>query len=86
MLRLHVETYSGYKADERPLRFSLGQRHYEVKEVLDRWYGPGDTWFRVLADDGCLYVLRHRLFANEDFWTLEAFRVLKPRGAGVGEL
>ncbi|MGC8792798.1 MAG: hypothetical protein ACP5U2_05345 [Bryobacteraceae bacterium] len=74
MLRLRVETYSGYKADERPLRFSLGQRWYEVREVLDRWYGPQDVWFRVRADDGCCYVLRRRCFANEDFWTLEAFR------------
>jgi len=74
MLRLRVETYCGYKADERPLRFSLGERRYEVLEVLDQWYGPGDTWFRVRADDGCQYVLRHRHHANDDFWTLEAFR------------
>lgn len=74
MLRLRVETYSGYKADERPLRFWLGGRSYEVREVLDRWYGPGDTWFRVRAEDGCHYVLRHRHFGEEDFWSLEAFR------------
>ncbi len=74
MLRLQVETYSGYKADERPLRFRQGERSYEVCEVLDRWYGPADTWFRVRADDGCCYVLRHRRCADEDFWTLEAFR------------
>jgi hypothetical protein len=74
MLRLRVETYSGYKADERPLRFTVGERRYEVREVLDQWYGPHDTWFRVRADDGCCYVLRHRSFANEDFWTLEAYR------------
>lgn len=74
MQRLRVETYSGYKADERPVRFLLGERHYEVHEVLDRWHGPGDTWFRVRADDGCQYILRHHHYANEDFWTLQAFR------------
>ncbi len=74
MVRLRVETYSGFKADERPLRFRLGERSYEVREILDRWYGPDDTWFRVRADDGCCYVLRHRHGVNEDFWTLEAFR------------
>jgi hypothetical protein len=72
--RVEVICYSGYKADERPLRFSIGERRYELREVLDRWYGPEDTWFRVQADDGYSYILRHRRHANEDFWTLEAFR------------
>ena len=74
MQRLRVETYSGYKADERPLRFWIGQRCYQIIEVLDRWYGPEDTWFRVQAEDGSRYVLRHSSHANEDFWTLDAFQ------------
>ena len=69
---LRVECYSGYKADERPLRFQLGERWLEVEEVTDRWYSPAATYFRVRAGDGCLYVLRHDKAA--DVWTLEAFR------------
>jgi len=71
-MRLRVECYAGYKADERPLRFYLAERLFEVEEVLDQWYGPEDTYFRVRASDGNIYVLRHSP-APEDAWTLEAF-------------
>jgi hypothetical protein len=87
-----VECYAGYKADERPLRFTLSgpgksdagreasdepahraaPRTYEVKEVLDQWYGVGYQCFKVLADDGNLYILRHH--HDEDVWTLDSFR------------
>lgn len=76
-LVLHVECYSGYKADERPLRFRAstpGAPTREVTEVLDQWYGVGYRWFKVLADDGNLYILRHG--ESEDVWTLDSFRSL----------
>ena len=84
---LKVECYAGYKADERPLRFcfipprSLQSEAeedrppapvYEVIEVVDRWYGPGYECFRVRADDGNFYILRHQL--GEDTCCLDAFR------------
>jgi hypothetical protein len=69
---VRVECYSGHKADERPLRFQLGERWLAVEEVTDRWYDPDAMYFRVRAEDGNIYVLRHR--EPEDFWTLEAFR------------
>lgn len=68
---LRVECYSGHKADERPVRFHAGERTYEVVEVIDRWYGPDSTYFRVRSDDGNVYILQHTL---EDEWTLEAYR------------
>jgi hypothetical protein len=74
-LPLKVECYSGYKADERPVRFTgrgPDARTYEVKEVLDRWYGAGYQCFKVRADDGNLYVLKHH--QESDTWTLESFR------------
>jgi hypothetical protein len=72
--RLRVETYAGYKADERPLRFYLRERQFQVEEVLDQWYGPEATYFRVRADDGNLYILRHTENGLEDTWSLESFR------------
>jgi hypothetical protein len=75
---VRVECYSGYKADERPIRFYLGSRRVEVVQVEDRWYSPGCTWFRVRAEDGAVYILRHREGGQEDQWTLESFR----RGEG----
>ncbi len=67
-----VETYSGYKADERPLRLHLGERTLEVVTVEDRWYSPGETYFRILTDDGDRYVLRHT--EAQDVWSLTAYR------------
>ena len=69
---VRVETYSGFKADERPVRLHLGDRTLEVTAVEDRWYSPGETYFRVLTEDGDRYVLRHT--EAQDVWTLTAFR------------
>lgn len=68
---LEVETYSGYKADERPVRFVWNGRRFEVTRILDRWREPDQMCFRVLADDGNVYTLRQhvrRQGAGE--WTL----------------
>ena len=70
MLRVHC--YSGWKGDERPVRFELNGREYVVEEVLDQWYGPEDTFFKIRAGDQNLYILRHR--PALDGWSLEAFR------------
>jgi len=61
-MKLRVECYSGQKADERPVCFHLDDRKYLVEEILDQWYGPEDTFFKVRA--------------TEDEWHLEAFRRL----------
>jgi len=74
-LTLEVECYAGYKANERPQRFRAAlpnARVYEVKEVLDQWYGVGTCCFKVLADDGNVYILRHE--EGADVWSLDAFR------------
>lgn len=71
-MKLTVECYAGHRSDERPLRFSLNERLYEIQEVLDRWYSPGASYFRVRADDGNFYVLKHD--EPQDAWSLESFR------------
>ena len=48
-MKLRVECYSGSKADERPVRFRLDDHDYFVEELLDQWYGPDDTYFKVLS-------------------------------------
>lgn len=72
---IRVECYSGYRAGERPLRFAIRHRVFEVREVDDQWYSPDATYFRVLADDGNYYVLRHD--EAQDLWTLDAFRSIR---------
>ncbi len=55
---VRVQSYSGYKADERPLRFDLHGRELFVKEILKRWYGERCDFFTLIADDGETYLLR----------------------------
>jgi len=76
-LRVAVECYAGHRADQRPLRFSIRGRVFEVQEVEDQWYSPEAIYFRVLADDGNRYVLRHE--GTQDNWTLEAFRAQREK-------
>ena len=69
---VHVETYSGYKADEYPKRFRIGEDWYDVVEIEDRWYGPGYSYFRVFADNAQRYILKHR--DSDDGWEAEPVR------------
>ena len=69
---IEVESYSGFRADERPLRFVMSGCAYEVIEVEDRWYSPHATFFRVVASDANRYMICHD--EELDLWSLEAFR------------
>ena len=77
-MKLHVQSYPGHKADERPLRFRLNDREYLVDEVLDQWYGPELQFFKLRADDGNLYILRHQTSVPDGEWDLVSFRETKP--------
>jgi hypothetical protein len=68
---LCVSCYSGYRPNQEPLAFCLGDRRLEVKAILDRWYSPTQRWFRVDADDGHMFVLRHD--EQSDEWEIAAF-------------
>jgi hypothetical protein len=46
-MNVHVECYSGRKADEGPVRFRLEGREYSVKAVLDPWYDPESIFYKV---------------------------------------
>lgn len=75
MNEIRVECYAGYRPDERPLRFAIRSRFFDVREIDGQWYSPGATYFRVLADDGDFYVLRHD--EGQDLWTLDGFRATR---------
>lgn len=68
---LRVECYSGYRGEECPRRFYLGQRKIDVIELLDRWLAPDHRYFKLRGDDGCLYILRHDTTAGG--WELVLF-------------
>jgi hypothetical protein len=71
-IRLMVTCYSGARANERPISFLLGEKRYEVTDVIDRWYGPDYLYFKVRTDDGSIYILR--CDEINDVWELELFQ------------
>jgi hypothetical protein len=68
---IRVECYAGYRAEQEPLAFWCGERRLEVRATVDRWVAPTQRWFKVDADDGHTYVLRHDEQSNE--WEIAAF-------------
>lgn len=75
MAEIRVECDLVYQADEPPQRFALRGRQFEVAEVEDRWYSPGIVYFRVRANDGNFYILRH--VEGIDVWSLDGFRAAR---------
>jgi hypothetical protein len=75
-MSVRVESYSGYRGEQEPIAFRLGERRLGVHTIVDRWYAPDQRWFRVQADDGNTYVLRHNEATG--VWDVAAYR----RGTG----
>ena len=69
-LPIHVDAYSGYKASERPRQFTLDEEIYEIAAVLDQWYEPSATYFKVQSTEGKTYLLRYD--EESDGWTLQS--------------
>lgn len=72
MSEIRVNCYASYRADGRPSRFFIRDREYEVQELDGQWYSRGASYFRVHANDGNYYVLRHE--EGVDYWTLDGYR------------
>ena len=70
-MSIRVECYAGYRGEQEPAAFWLGARRLAVRAIVDRWFAPESRWFRVDADDGNLYVLRHDEARDE--WEVAAF-------------
>jgi hypothetical protein len=70
--RVAVECYAGYRGEETPRRFTLGARRVEVVEILDRWLDPEHRYFKLLGDDGDLYILKND--AETDSWEMTLYR------------
>lgn len=65
---IKVECYSGHKVNERPIAFSLSHSRFNVKEIIDRWYGENSVYFKVKADDENIYLLKYD--ECQDAWDL----------------
>ena len=71
LLRVRVECYAGYRSDETPRRFFVGDRSIEIIDVLERWLSPEHRYFKLRGDDGGVYVLRHDV--SEGHWDLTLY-------------
>jgi hypothetical protein len=69
-LRIYVDACSGCKASESPRQFTFDEQAYEIAAVLDQWYEPSATYFKVPSAEGKTYLLRYDEQAAE--WTLQS--------------
>lgn len=71
---IQVSTYSGYKADEKPLEFTFKEKRHKIKEILSQAYeeisGKGLRRRYTIKTDA---ELTFNLFyeENQDRWFLE---------------
>ena len=68
---VRVECYAGYRADEEPRRFFLGEREITVNTIIDRWIDPSHSYFKLRGDDEAIYILRHDVAS--DTWEMTLF-------------
>src|SRR3990172_8235944 len=50
-MKIRVECHAGYRGDEEPRAVWLGERRFEVVELLDRWLHPQHRYFKVRVDN-----------------------------------
>jgi hypothetical protein len=81
-MALKVECGTGLRGAPEPLAVWFGARRVGVRAIVDRWYAPTRRWFRVDADDGQLYVLRHDEATGE--WDLAALTRREPSAGCEG--
>ncbi len=70
-MNIRVECYAGYRGEETPRRFFIGDRAVEVIDVIDRWLAPDHRYFKVGGGDGAVYILRHDV--GSERWELTMF-------------
>jgi hypothetical protein len=68
---VEVGCYAGYRGEETPRRFRLGERQVEIVEVLDRWLAPDHRYFKVTDAQADLYILREDVSSGQ--WELAGF-------------
>jgi hypothetical protein len=67
-----VETYSGHRLHEAPLRFQRKGSWHTVVHVLSPGQEPGFLCFMVLSEDGQKYFLEYN--KEKDIWKVRISR------------
>jgi len=68
---LKVKCYSDYKVNQRPVSFTINEKEFFIKEIVDQWYGPEYLYFKVKDKNNDTYILRYN--EAQDLWELEFF-------------
>jgi hypothetical protein len=65
---IDVESYSGFRPDERPLKFEYNNQQYFIDDILDHWYEGTERagsanykYFKVHTEDGKMFILRYNM-------------------------
>ncbi|MBI2559626.1 MAG: hypothetical protein HYW14_00625 [Planctomycetes bacterium] len=71
---IKVSSYSGYKADERPTRFTYKGKIYNVKEILSSSLEQSTSGelrrrFTIKTDDGLLFNIHYD--ERDKLWFME---------------
>ena len=75
-MRIAVSCLAGHRGEPEPQAFWLGERRIEVQAILDRWLAPDHRYFKLQADDGDTYILRHDTATGE--WEMTMYRACDP--------
>jgi hypothetical protein len=74
VIQVRLDSPVGSAAAGKPVSFSIFDRIFAVMEILDTWYGADHTYYKLIADDGNLYIIKHDL--NVDAWELVQMEVI----------
>ncbi|MGH7767295.1 MAG: hypothetical protein ACREQP_07555 [Candidatus Binatia bacterium] len=77
-MRVKVDTDIVSAGEEKPVRFVLGGRYIKIDDIMDRWYSPQGSYYRVLGEDGNFYILKGP--ADDELWELVSFTHKDSRG------
>ncbi len=70
MVEIEVQSYSGYRAEQRPQSLFIDGIIHEVAEILKAWVEPERRYFKVKTKDGMEFLIHydeveHRWFLDE---------------------
>ena len=68
-IKINVSSYSGYRVNERPEFIALDNRRLRVRNILEMWVEPEKDYYKVLADDGNVYIISWNRYRDQ--WFLE---------------
>lgn len=74
-MQLKVDTLPGVHGDLEPHVFFIGETRFAVAYIIDRWIGQNQNYFKLMASDGAVYILRHMLETDE--WELTLYQAVR---------